>query len=247
MSISLSVTKLLAFQALLQLHALPNRRRPVESLIKNKVRQSLFNGELADLMFKRHSTPLRQSFDSLMFIADTLMQGSEPALNLMSLRLICAMFINLDDYFQQEIVCDLIAKIGSGGGGGCSTLRSTSLSTLEVLSIKNTSALGRYSLLAASLLDHTESMSLDDVRRVVDILSRLAFSSQSMSSSGLRDDLHIVVRKQISSSKTVVKRMGVVGAVAIVKNICPRSKTGVVEDHSTSTSTSTQAQGSGFR
>ena len=200
-------------------------------------------------MFKRHATPLRQNFDSLMFIADTLMQSSEPALNLMSTRLLCAMFVNLDEYFQQEIVCDLIAKIGSGGGGGgCSTLRSTSLSTLEVLSVKNTSALGRYSFLAASLLDHTESMSLDDVRRVVDILSRLAFSSQSMSSSsGLRDDLHIVVRKQISSSKTVVKRMGVVGAVAIVKNICPRSRTEAAGDQTASTSTSTQAQGSGFR
>jgi hypothetical protein len=32
--------------------------------------------------------------------------------------------LNLDRYFQQEIVCDLATKIGSGGD---STLRSTAL------------------------------------------------------------------------------------------------------------------------
>ena len=63
-------------------------------------------------------------------------------------------------------------------------------------------------------------MSLEEVRKVMDILSRLAFSNRA-TSSGLSDDLHMVVRKQISSGKNKLKRMGVVGAVAIVKNLSP--------------------------
>ena len=63
-------------------------------------------------------------------------------------------------------------------------------------------------------------MSLEEVRKVMDILSRLAFSNRA-TSSGLSDDLHMVVRKQISSGKNLFKRMGVVGAVAIVKNLSP--------------------------
>jgi Fanconi anemia group D2 protein len=111
--------------------------------------------------------------------------------------------------------------------------------------------LSRYSLFAASVLDHIESMSLDEVRRVVDILSRLAFFDKSSSAAtGLRDDLHIVVRKQISSSKTFLKRMGVVGAVAVVKNLSPGPASKASDQTSlTSTlaSTSTQKGSASFR
>lgn len=173
------------------------------------------------------------------------MLSNEPALNLMSTRLLCAMFDNLDRHFQQEIICDLVAKIGSGGAS--STLRSTSLTTLETLAFKNTEALSNYAIFTASVLDHIESMTLDEVRRVMNVLSRLAFSKEATSSaaSGLRDDLHIVVRKQISASKNAVKRMGVVGVVAVVKNMLP-SKVPRSDETSTS-STSTQKSNPSYR
>ena len=184
-------------------------------------------------MFQKHATPLRQNFDSLMAVAEALMQSNEPALSLMATRLHCAMFLNLDRYYQQEIICDLVMKIGAGGS---STLRPTALTTLETLAFKHTAALCPYSLFTASVLDHIETMSLEEVRRVMDILSRLAFSSHT-TSSGLRDDLHIVVRKQISSGKIALKRMGVVGAVAIVKNMSPS----IAQDRSASVSQSTSS------
>ena len=94
-------------------------------------------------------------------------------------------------------------------------LRSTSLTTLETLTVKNTEMLCNFAVFAASVLDYTDQMTIDEVRRVMNILARLAFSSRSTSSaSGLRDDLHIVVRKQIAGSTNRLKRMGVVGVVA---------------------------------
>lgn len=214
---------------LLQLQALPNRRRQVESLFKNKVRNGSIAGDLIDKTFKKHSTPLQQSYESLVGIAEALMQSGEPALSLMSNRLLCAMFHHLGRYFQQEIICDLVTKIGSGGS---STLRATALSILETLAVKYTEALCNYALFTASVLDHTDTMNLEEVRKVMDILSKIAFASHT-TTGGLKDDLHIIVRKQISSGKLFLKRMGVVGAVAIVRNMSPKNQ---LSNESTSSS-----------
>lgn len=163
-----------------------------------------------------------------------MMFCNEPALNLMSSRLHCAMFQNLDHHFKQDVIRSLISKIGSGGAS--SMLRSTSLTTLETLTVKNTEMLCNFAVFAASVLDYTDQMTIDEVRRVMNILARLAFSSRSTSSaSGLRDDLHIVVRKQIAGSTNRLKRMGVVGVVAVVKNMLSL-KGQTTSDETTSTS-----------
>ena len=143
------IVKFLSQQVMMLLHSLPNRRRNVESLFKNKVRQGLFTTELINMTFTKHSTPLKSNFDSLMAVAEALMQSPEPSLNLMSTRLHCAMFLNLDRYFQQEIICDLVMKIGSGGA---SSLRPTALATLGTLAAKHTAALCPYSAFTASVV-----------------------------------------------------------------------------------------------
>lgn len=54
----------------------------------------------------------------------------------------------------------------------------------------------------------------------MDILSTLAYNSPHLGQV-LRDDLHMVIRKQITAnSKSTLKQIGVIGAVAVVKNMC---------------------------
>ena len=55
----------------------------------------------------------------------------------------------------------------------------------------------------------------------MDILSILAYFSPAKGQ-GLRDDLHMVIRKQITatSKNSSLKQIGVIGAVATVKNMC---------------------------
>lgn len=59
---------------------------------------------------------------------------------------------------------------------------------------------------------------LAEVRQIMDILSRLSYSRKDISGL-LRDNIHIVVKKQLSSCNINVKRMGIVGAVMVVKNM----------------------------
>ena len=75
-----------------------------------------------------------------------------------------------------------------------------------------------------STVDHVHTMSLCQVRKIMDILSALAYNAPN-AGQGLRDDLQMVIRKQITSSgkKLSLKQMGVIGAVATVKNMCKTS------------------------
>jgi hypothetical protein len=57
--------------------------------------------------------------------------------------------------------------------------------TLETLAFKNTELLCPYSLITASVLDYIQSMSLEEVRKVMDILARLAFSRNASASGEL--------------------------------------------------------------
>ena len=216
---------------LLLLHELPQRKRPVELLFKNKIRSGTLSEEHITKAFAMHKRALQPHFESLHAIAECLLRCiGEPALTSFSTTLHREMFLHFEQYWQQEIVGDLVTTVSSCGGGfresggGPMSVRSTALATLDHLSRQHTGAMAPYSLFVAHLLDYLDWMNLQDVRQVMDILAKLAYSSHCKAST-LRDDLHIVVRKQLSVggcgdvTKGRIKRMGVIGAVVLVKNM----------------------------
>ena len=214
---------------LLILHQLPNRKRQVESLIKNKIRNGCFNEELINKTFLRHKMALASHFQSLHQIAECLLQSSsEPALLRFSTILQREMFNNFDRFSQQEIIGDLITNISSSGSSSenCSSIRSSALLTLKYLADHFTNQMASYSHFVAFLLEYLETMNLRQIRQVMDIISLLSYATPHKAST-LRNDIHIMVRKQLtkggsstsSSINNKVKRMGVIGAVILVKNM----------------------------
>ena len=71
---------------LLLLHDLPNRKKKVESLVKNKIRSGELTEELVKNCFKKHSTFIKSEsvFGSVLDLAQMLMGHVEPALSLFS-------------------------------------------------------------------------------------------------------------------------------------------------------------------
>ena len=58
------------------------------------------------------------------------------------------------------------------------------------------------------------------VRSIYDLLSYLAYyGAESAETKCLRDNLHIVVKKQVVAVVPALRKMGVVGAVMAVKNM----------------------------
>lgn len=88
--------------------------------------------------------------------------------------------------------------------------------------------MANFSLYISGFLDHITALTLPQVRQIMDILSTLAYNAPTLGKV-LRDDLQMVIRKQITAtfaataSNATLKQIGVIGAVAMVKNMCKKS------------------------
>ena len=218
---------------LLLLHQLPSRKRHVESLVKNKIRNGCFNEDLIKNTFSQHKTALAAHFQTLHQIAECLLQsGNEPALTKFSTILHREMFLNFDRYSQQEIIGDLVTNISSCGNsnesniGAGGSVRTSALTSLKYLAEHFTNQMSSYSHFVAHILEYLDTMNLSQIRHVMDIISLLSYAAPGNAST-LRNEIHIMVRKQLTTgagstnsyTKNKVKRMGIIGAVILVKNM----------------------------
>ena len=73
------------------------------------------------------------------------------------------------------------------------------------------------------MLDHVTTLSLPQVRKIMDILSILAYHSPKTLHS-VRNDLHMAIRKQITASgkQKNLKQIGILSAVAVAKSMTRR-------------------------
>ena len=90
----------------------------VESLIRNKIRAGVFTEELVITTFQKHIAPLKQHTATVLAMAKTLLESSEDIVVIFAKQMYTSAFSKLGSYCQQEVVGDLVAKVGVGGGGG---------------------------------------------------------------------------------------------------------------------------------
>ena len=123
----------------------------------------------------------------------------------------------LSSFCKSEVVVDLVTQIGSNVQN-----RNIGLRTLTLLAKNHTIPLSEHCFIVANILDNVDTMDLGQVRQIMNVLSTLAYSSNNADAKGLRDNLQMVIRKQITKSgKTLhFKQVGVIGAVTTVQNMC---------------------------
>ena len=98
--------KSLDFLVLLLLYHLPNKKRVVESLIKNKIRAGQLTEDQVRRCFKNHSTVVRSEFESVQSIAEMLMVSNERALNQFS----TVIFVQVIHTSTSSIILDIFLK-----------------------------------------------------------------------------------------------------------------------------------------
>ena len=68
------------------------------------------------------------------------------------------------------------------------------------------------------ILDYLDNLSIPQIRKLYAMLATLAFRSKQ-DGAGIRDDMYILVRKQLSNSSPKYKRLGVIGAIMMLKSM----------------------------
>ncbi|XP_059796292.1 Fanconi anemia group D2 protein isoform X3 [Balaenoptera ricei] len=110
-----------------------------------------------------------------------------------------------------EVIGALVTHICSGNEAEVDT----ALDVLLELVLLNPSAMRLNAVFVKGILDYLDNMSPQQIRKLFYILSTLAFSKQHEASSHIQDDMHLVIRKQLSSTMFKYKLIGIIGAVTM--------------------------------
>ncbi|XP_047202452.1 Fanconi anemia group D2 protein isoform X2 [Girardinichthys multiradiatus] len=186
-------------------------RRGAERVLKLKVRTGLIQEALLQKTFRDYSQVMRGYFPSILALAQSLLRSPDPCVVPFGGHMYRHSFTEFDSYCQQEVVGSLVTHVCSGVGGEVDV----ALELLCTLVMEKPSEMALYCVFVKGILDYMENLTPQQIRRLFHLLSRLAFGQQQQGSH-IQDDMHIVIRKQLSSTVPKYKRIGIIGAVMIV-------------------------------
>ncbi|XP_029948588.1 Fanconi anemia group D2 protein isoform X2 [Salarias fasciatus] len=186
-------------------------RRAAERLLKAKVRTGLIQEALLQKTFRDFAQVMRGQFPSILALSQSLLRSPDPCVAPFGAQMYRHAFTAFDSYCHQEVVGSLVTHVCSGVGGEVDM----ALELLCGLVQEKPSEMALYAVFAKGILDYMDNLSPQQIRRLFQFLSRLAFG-QHQQGSHIQDDMHIVIRKQLSSTVPKYKRIGIIGAVMVV-------------------------------
>uniref|UniRef100_A0A3P9NXE1 FA complementation group D2 n=1 Tax=Poecilia reticulata TaxID=8081 RepID=A0A3P9NXE1_POERE len=186
-------------------------RRGAERVLKLKVRTGLMREALLQKTFRDYSQVMRGYFPSILALAQSLVRSPDPCVVPFGGQMYSHSFTAFDSYCQQEVVGSLVTHVCSGVSGEVDV----ALELLCSLVMEKPSEMALYAVFVKGILDYMDNLTAQQIRRLFHLLSRLAFGQQQQGSH-IQDDMHIVIRKQLSSTVPKYKRIGIIGAVMIV-------------------------------
>uniref|UniRef100_A0A8V5GTH7 Uncharacterized protein n=1 Tax=Melopsittacus undulatus TaxID=13146 RepID=A0A8V5GTH7_MELUD len=211
-STSVSDHKVLDLMILLLIHSTNTKyRKQAEKLLKNKIQLGCMPEQLMQNAFQNHSLVIKDFFPSILAIAQTFLHSGHPAVVSFGSCMYKQAFAAFDSYCQQEVVSALVTHVCSGN----ETELDISLDVLTDLVVLHTSLLMRYATFVKTILDSTQKLHPCQIRKLFYILSTLAYS-QRQERSYIQDDMHMVIRKWLSSTVPNHKQMGIIGAVTMI-------------------------------
>ncbi|XP_056884964.1 Fanconi anemia group D2 protein isoform X2 [Takifugu flavidus] len=197
-------------------------RRGAERVLKAKVRTGMIQEALLQRTFRDYAQVLRAYFPSILALAQNVLRSPDPCVVPFGGNMYLHSFGAFDSYCQQEVVGSLVTHVCCGVAGEVDT----SLELLCSLVKEKPSEMAQYAVFVKGSLDYMDNLTLQQIRKLFHLLSRLAFGQQQQGSH-IQDDMHIVIRKQLSSTLPKYKRIGIIGAVMIVGSMgALRSKEG---------------------
>lgn len=209
---------------LLIIHSLKHTKI-VESLFRNKIRSGDFTEKLLKFTFSRHASVMQEYFSSVLSLALAFICSSETAIQHFACILYKNAFENLDRFCRQEIVGNLVTHIGSG----MTNEMDTALDILVDLSESCLDQIAPFAIFVKGLLDYTDQLKMSQIRKVYFAISKLAFHSDK-DGGRTKNELHIVIRKQLMSNKLRYKQNGIIGGIMLIKSVISSSDLNVTPE-----------------
>ncbi|XP_068628553.1 Fanconi anemia group D2 protein [Battus philenor] len=185
------------------------RQRQLENLLKKQIKFTILKEELMVDVFEKYKPILKHHLKNLILMTNTLLKfKSDPIVQSFASHTYMMMLSHLEDHCP-TIVAELLQLALD-----CRHVVMDILVILNNVASKDISLLKPQSLQMLTLLDGMDDMSLVEIRGVMNLLSALAYGYEN---SIIRDDIHMIIRKELGSSNPSIKTQGILAGIHAVK------------------------------
>nr|CAI5860802.1 unnamed protein product [Callosobruchus analis] len=196
------------------------KKRIIELTFRKRVQSGLFKIKLLEKMFQEYLPQqlLKDYFESMVKIGCYLLRSSNDKI---VIEFACTLFQAIfkhpytEPIYRREVLEALVILT-------CSVEQKKIINILQLLSsfLEEKLILQQHTVLLMRLLEKLDSFSLRDLKEVFEILCSLTCGEDADDSmSGLRDEIHMIVRKQLHSTKKCIKLRGIISAVVMARHI----------------------------
>ncbi|OAD52770.1 Fanconi anemia group D2 protein [Eufriesea mexicana] len=193
------------------------KKKTIETIFKQHIRSGFYRTSLLNLLYNDYKKVLQELQPTALQISTNLLKANERVFIDFSIDWLCLQFkCHKEDVFKQrEIVERIIFLMGDSE----QTVKNT-LTFLRKMVEKEEyrQYLTPHCNHLRILLEKMDNLNLKEVGTLNDVLQHLCTNTNSIGDS-LRDDLFILLQKQLSYFNPLTKSKGVLGAVMAIKHL----------------------------
>ncbi|XP_011707462.1 PREDICTED: Fanconi anemia group D2 protein homolog [Wasmannia auropunctata] len=199
------------------------RQKTAEALLKQNIRSGFYRPSLLQTLYSDYKEVVRELQSPILQLASKLLKSEERVFINFAIEWFRLQFLSQKTipFKQREIVKNTILLMGNND--------QTVKHALTVLCKMAENTIERDCLVLHCnhlriLLEKIDCFGLEEVGTLSDLLHGLCLADDSTSES-LRDDLFILLQKQLSTAKPITKCKGVMGAVMAIKHLAGKAET----------------------
>eukprot|EP00042_Codosiga_hollandica_P056684 m.822939 g.822939 ORF g.822939 m.822939 type:complete len:704 (+) comp59401_c1_seq30:1126-3237(+) len=195
---------------------MPHFKKATESTVLKKAKANLLHDRLWAELFQNHGRACREFFEAIRSFSTVLLLSTDDSCRQLAGKILEQAFKIFDSYCRQEIIGDLVTHVATCSGNETET----ALAILRDLTDSFPSLMLQYSVLLKGMLEFSDGLSLVQISELFCILSSLAMHESTYTLERLMDDdMHIILRKQLTHGSPRFKKIGVVGAITVLRTI----------------------------
>lgn len=196
-----------------------NRNAAIEAAFKKRIKTALFKPPLLDDLFKHYlgAQVIKDHLESFIKISHTLLNSQGDLLFDFSSLLYTKLFLHPQLEYPQryDIISSLVHSLNTGNKQNITPI----LNILTML-LEDNAKLQPHTLQLMTLLENFGSFALHEIKLLFNLLCSLTCSKPSDDAqSGLKDEIHMLIRKRVSLNVALLRHRGIVAAVMMVKHL----------------------------
>ncbi|KAJ0181389.1 hypothetical protein K1T71_003474 [Dendrolimus kikuchii] len=185
------------------------KQKQVESVIKRQIKMDTLKENLLNAAFENFVPILKNNLKHLINLAYFLLKVTgDVAVQYFASQLCTLMLSKLEDHIR-TVVAELL-QIGLYSKQCLMNV----LMILNDVAAKDISLLKCQSVHMLTILDRMDHMSLSEIRVTMNLICALAYNNEN---SDIRDDINMIIRKELSNSNPIVKIQGILAGIHAVK------------------------------